>query len=1092
MVKIQLSKHFVFLLLFMLFGFQAAYSQEQKVNVNFKNASLRDVFSVIEKQSTYRFSYRNAVIDVRKDITFIQSNMSVAELLNSILTPRNLEFKIVSNKMIVVSEKAVKPVGKLKPISGVVTSNTGETIIGASIIVAGTNTGTITDIDGKFSMQVPVDGKLNVRYVGYTETSIKIDDKNIYSIVLNEDTKILDEVVVVGYGTQRRQAVTGAVTTAKLESFKQTPATNILSQLKGSIAGLNIEGTTYAGDDPTFSIRGQNSISAGQTPLIVVDGAIFKGSISDISPNDIESFTVLKDMSAAAVYGSRSANGVILIETKKGKGEGKPIFDVQLNYGFLSQMQKKDLFGPQEYLQRIVDLRRQTGITDAAMDNVDLYMTAMERENYLATPDHKPTLPDPLSPFLQPAYDKTINFSVSNRTDKSNYFISTNLLERHGVMRNDNYKQLTGRINISSKLTDWFTLGVNSFYSIRDKSGSKTNNVYGLSPWASLYDENGNLNPFPQTTTSFPNPLTYYATSQMSLANNLNAVITAKVDVPWVKGLSYSLNFSNTLRWNKGSSFYDENTFAGKPLLGTGSRNYNDTYNLLVDNIVHYSRLFNKLHSVDVTLLYSMEKSDSWDMSSEAQNFDNTVLGDYFLEAGQIQTVATGGGGTYALGMMARGTYTFADKYSITGTIRRDGYSGFSENKKWGVFPSLGLNWNITKENFMKEVKPINNLAIRVSYGSNGNQSIDAYSTLARVGSDRYYYSGDETYSFAKFISKFANPDLGWESTTGLNAGIDFSILKNRISGAVDGYMTNTNNLIFNLNLPAASGKTTILSNIGEVANKGIELQLSTWNIKQKNFNWKTDFSFSLNRNEIVTLLGRDDNKDGKEDDLINEGYFIGNSLGTIYSYKILGIWQEEDVVSGEIMAGQVPGSYKIEDLDGDGKITSDKDRQFLGNTKENFRWSMTNTFQYKDFQLMVYLYSIWGGNGYYSTLNNNPIQGTYAYNPEINSTKFEYWTPENPNAYFMGVANGAIYRTTASRIMDRSFIKLQKISLSYDLTRIVKPIGFTKVLASVSADNLFTWAPYWLGLDPETGAGIKDTAIPSLRTVMFSINVGF
>lgn len=373
------------------------------------------------------------------------------------------------------------------------------------------------------------------------------------------------------------------------------------------------------------------------------------------------------------------------------------------------------------------------------------------------------------------------------------------------------------------------------------------------------------------------------------------------------------------------------------------------------------------IHNIDVTLLYSRERRTWNNMSAYAENFDNTILGDNKLEDGKKQTVNTGNGESGAIGMMARATYTFDNRYSITGTVRRDGCSSFSKNRKWATFASGGFNWNISNEGFMKEIEQIDNLALRLSYGSNGNQSISPYTTLAKVGTGKYIFAGDPSYSITQYISSFALDDLGWEKTTGFNAGVDFSLFNNRLSGSLDTYFTNTTDLLFSLALPTTSGKSSITSNLGKIQNKGVEISLHSLNISKKDFSWTTDFAFSLNRNKVVTIYGEDNDGDGKEDDLISSGYFIGKPLGTIYTYKINGMWQQNDADNGTIMEGMRPGDYKIEDLNGDGKIDSENDRQFLGTSKENFRWSMTNTFTYKDWSLMVYINSIWGGEWLFS-----------------------------------------------------------------------------------------------------------------------------
>ena len=1090
----------LFLLIGLLHVAAETYSQATKLNMELTNKKVSEVLEYIEDHSEFRFAYSAEFIDLERKVTVHVSGKTIDQVLDMVFKDTEVKYSLNDRHILLYPEEKGQNSQQQRTVTGKVTSSSGETLPGVTVIVKGTTSGTITNADGIYTLQnVPPDGTLVFSFVGLKSQEITVSNRTTVNVVMEEETFGIEEVVAIGYGTQKKNAVTGSVATAKLEIYKDVAVNNVLESVKGTIAGFNVGATNTAGAEAGISVRGQNTPTAGTTPLIVVDGAIFKGALSDIANNDIESFTVLKDASAAAVYGSRSANGVILIETKKGNGiNGKPKFEVLSSYGVSNELERLKVYDGPGFIQRLLDIRAANN-QEADPAKIIQYLQTEEQKNYQATPEHTPTLENPYQLFSQIGNSFNSTISVSNRTEKSSYFISGNLIKQKGVIINDEYKHFSGRINISNDLTSWFNLGIKSYYSIRDYSGST---IYGIgstasgsspswfSPYATLKDADGNYLQYPQTTTSFNNPFWQIANEDVDLRNSLNAVVSAVIKVPWVKGLSYNLNWSNTLNWSERNYFFNKNTIQGIGKLGTGQRGYSRSYNEMIDNLIKYNRTFNEKHNVDITLLYSYELVKSESQIAYAEGFDSD-LGTYKLENGKIQTVDTGGGETKGIGQMARGTYTFNNKYSITGTIRKDGFSAFSKNKKWGVFPSVGVNWNISREGFMKNVKPINNLALRASYGTNGNQSIAAYSTLAKMGSSKYLFYNDASYSFTQYVSTLANDDLGWESTTGLNLGLDFSLLDRRLGGSVDAYQTRTNDLMFSLPLPTATGKTSITSNIGEIQNRGIEFNLSSINITTASFKWNSEAAFSLNRNKVVTILGDDKDGDGKEDDLISAGYFIGRSLGTIYNYKVIGMWQQEDKDAGTIMTGMLPGSYKLEDVDGDGKITSDKDRQFLGNSKENFRWSLTNTFQYKGFSLMVYLYSIWGGDNYFMSGSNTPYNDGYANNGSMNHAIFDYWTPTNTGAIFPrpNYVNAA-YRGV--KYFDRSFIKLQKMALSYDFTKIVQPWGINGLSCSVSADNLFTYAPHWVGLDPETNSGLTDNSIPSIRTYLFSISLNF
>ena len=1068
--------------------FAGAYAQTGKVDIRLNNAPLKTLFSTIEKQTSYRFSYRDADVAGKQNVTVSVENKELKDLLIQELTRRNLTYKMSGNVIMVLpAQQAV-----LKRITGVVRDSKGEPIIGANITVKGQSSiGTITDIDGRFALDVPSDAVLVVSYIGYVAQDVTVGNQKELIVSLQENTEMLDEVVVVGYGTLNRQAITGAVAKAKIDTYIKVPTNNILETIRGSVPGLNVEGTNAAGQVASFTIRGQKSTS-GNSPLIVVDGAIFNGSLGDIPSEDIESFTVLKDASVAAVYGSRSANGVVLIQTKRGhSSDGKPQFNVNLSYGISNQLERLKIYDGPGYIQRLLDYREANGM-EADPSKVAMYLTAEEQKNYNATPDHKPTVSNPYDLFTQNAYSMKANLSISNSTDKFNYYISASLTDQKGVILNDQFKNFSGRINLESNITDWLKVGVKSFYSIRDYSGSSPDFLAThFSPYASIYDEEGRYLQYPQSTTSFESPFWIMQTDNMEKRNNLGGVLNAEIKIPWVKGLTYSMVYSNNLRWSQDYYFYDEYTTEGQGKHGKGQRTIGYDYSMMLDNIIKYNNTFNGKHNLDVTLLYSRERNTWDDNQLYAESFDNTVLGHYKLEDGKVQTVNTGGGESGAIGWMARATYTFDNRYSMTGTVRHDGFSAFSKNKKWGTFASAGFNWNVSNESFMRNVKFVNHLNLRLSYGSNGNQSINPYTTLAKVGTDKYLFAGSDTYALTQYISTFATDNLSWETTTGFNAGIDFSVLDNRLSGSIDMYFTDTKDLLFSMAIPDISGKTSIMSNLGKIKNKGVEISLHSVNIQTKDFRWTSDFAFSLNRNKVATIFGDDNDGDGKEDDLPNSGYFIGKSLGTIYGYKVDGMWQQEDVDNGTIMEGMRPGDYKLQDVDGDGAISSDKDRQILGTSKENFRWSFTNTFQYKDLSLMLYFNSVWGGNGYYLA-SSTPYFDGYVNRGDLNHPVYDYWTPTNTDAFYPRIDYKDNASYTGTLYLDRSFIKLQKVSLSYDLSRYVRPMGIHNLSLTLSADNLWTFAPHWKGLDPETGQGLNDESRPSIRTYLLTLMFNF
>lgn len=984
-------------------------------------------------------------------------------------------------------------------ISGTVTgSEDNAPLPGVSITVKGQKVSATTDVDGSYSIQAQKGDILVFSYIGHTLQEKKITQSTAVNVSLvSEEAHLKEVVVTVGYGSLKKEAITGAVAQADLKTYEKVPVNNIMERLKGSVAGLNIGDVNKAGNAPAFSIRGLATFG-NNSPLVILDGTIYNGSIADLAPSDIANVTVLKDASAAAVYGSRSGNGVILIETKKGNSiNGKPSFSFSNSFGWTNELNPLEVYDAAGYMKRLNDILNDAG-TVVPMDQTPNYLQTIERTNYYATPDHKPTLEDPYSLFRQQGSNLINTLSVAQRTDKMSYYMSGSMVDQKGVIIHDRFKQYSLRLNLESKVASWLTMGIKSFYSYRTypdarvygNAGNNGSSSYLISPYASVYNPDGSYNQFPQTTTSFVNPFLMIPTSAYSKTNNLNAILYATVKVPWVNGLSYTPTYSATNITAENGSFYDKKTNDGMPVKGKGSNAYSRGTSILFDHLVKYNRTFADVHNIDLTLLYSSQKNKNIGQTQSAQGFDNDQLGYNRLQAGAIQSVSSSASESEQLGQMARLTYSFDRRYSLTGTFRRDGFSAFSANHKYGNFGSVGANWTISNESFLKDVSWVNNLALRGSYGSNGNQTISPYSTLSKVGNNYYYYHGDTGYTYTQGISGLGNDDLLWESIVGFNGGIDFSVLNNRISGSIDVYSNKTHNLAFPRNLPNSSGFSSVTANAGEIGNKGFELNLKTVNIENDKFSWTSAASFSLNRNEINHLLG-DLNGDGVEDDLLASNQFIGKSLSTVYNYKVIGMWQQADKDNGTIMTGFQPGTYKLLDVNGDGKMTSDKDRVFLGDSAPNFRWSLANTFSYDKLSLLVYINSVWGGDGYFLA-QNTPHNDPYVATGSMNHPVYDYWTPTNTDAEFPRPSHGGKETVNASKYYDRSYIQLQKIALNYDMSEHFKKLGINSLNLAISGENLYTYAPHWLGLDAATGNGLTTSSIPSLRTISVNLNVNF
>ncbi|WP_186758605.1 SusC/RagA family TonB-linked outer membrane protein [Echinicola salinicaeni] len=976
-------------------------------------------------------------------------------------------------------------------IEGRVTDENGEGLPGATILEKGTNNGSITDLEGNFAISVSKNSTLIFSYIGYVNQEISVGNQNQLNVSLAPDLTNMDEVVVVGYGISKKSDLTGAVVRADIDAFRESPNTNIMQSLQGSVPGLNVGMTTTAGSSPSLSIRGLNSISGSSAPLIVLDGVIYNGNINEINPNDVESVDVLKDASSTAIYGSRAANGVLIITTKKGGKESKPVFNYSGTMTFQSPSNLLTPLDREGYIEKVrnVEWEKSFLAPDYTQPNPDyepsfVYQTVAD--GYAAG-----TETNWLDLISQDSYIQNHNLSVSGNSNGSKYYLSTSYTDQEGYIINDSYSRWTTRINLENEISEWFTFGLNSFAAFADYSGSSPDmrTAYLLSPLVSAYNEDGSLNLYPQGPLT--NPLVPLEREDLDKRMNLVGNFYGIVSIPYVKGLTYRLNFSNNYRNSRSFGF---DRFAQNQL-GSGFKNNGTAYDRIIDNIVNYSTQINDVHGIKATLVYGHEKRVFEGTNTSSSIFTNMDLGYNRLQDGDIerQTVSASAYEENSLYSMARAQYDYNGKYFFTGTVRRDGFSGFGKNKKTGYFPSLGLAWTATEEPFLKNTLPgLNLLKFRGSFGESGNRTVGRYGTLAKMSSGYSYVYGDGGSSvIGQTIANLENADLGWETTRGLNLGIDFAVLKQRIRGNIEYYNTQTRDILYSINLPSITGFNSINTNIGKVANWGLESSISTVNVKKSGFQWESTFNFSMNRNKVVSILGQDNDGDGKEDDLISSGLWIGKSRGIIYHYNVLGIYQLGDE---DIIAGYKAGHYRIEDINGDGTISAAEDRKILGYSVPSYRFSIQNTFTYKNWTLRAFINSIQGGKQYYYGNNRPQNDGAWGGGDNIKNwnivEEWDYWTPNNPNAEYRqlntaGSVDPAIYR-------QRSFVRLQDVSLSYNVPKfLLDRLSLKGLKIYGSGKNLATWTK-WKGLDPETGTGITSGGYPVLRSYTVGLNVSF
>jgi TonB-dependent starch-binding outer membrane protein SusC len=943
-------------------------------------------------------------------------------------------------------------------VHGTVIDETGTPIIGANIKVHGANTGTITDVNGKFKLDVRPQAILDISYIGYKTQSIVSGNQKEIKVQLQPSATQMDEVVVIGYGTAKKSDLTGAIASANIKDFQKSPNTNIVQSLQGSVPGLNIGQITSAGSTPDIQIRGRNTINGNTSILVVIDG-IVSGNLSSINPADIESVNILKDASSTAVYGAAASNGVMLVTTRKGK-TGKAKVSLSSSYTTQSATHDYSLMNRAQYLPFLKNVMWNSAYTQSSgyiEDNTSFKLADQLPVTTMKNADGSITSTD-FNWWKAGTQTPSIfenKLSISGGSDAMSYLISYGNTNQKNLLINDNFKRNNIRVNLDVKVNSWWKLGIQSSGSFVNQDGSEPTlwTLYTMNPLVTPYNADGSLASAPMQNAN-GNPLMGNNITDRERHTYFVGNVYSEFQLP-IKGLTYRINYGNNYTIN---SHYQSNPY-GNSLTGEAYKEFSTVYNYTVDNIVNYTKEFG-LHNIGATLVYGLGESQYSYTKADATQFNNLALGYNSLELGTNKFVYSDANTSASLYQVARVNYKYSNKYLFTATLRRDGSSSFATNHKTAIFPSAALGWIASEEGFFKNILPVvNYLKVRVGYGSTGN-SVASYSSLAKVSTSSGYIFGDgSTAVIRQELSSMSNKDLKWEKTGGFNIGLDFHLLNDRIQGSVDAYKTKTTDLLFSVAIPTITGFSSIMSNVGSLQNKGIEFTVTSRNIVKKNFEWSTTFNISSNANKVLSLAG--------SGDLITSGLFIGKSLGAIYGYKVDGIYQVNDTKP----TGYYTGDYKIHDTNGDGKITTD-DRTILGKTDPAYRFSIMNKLSYKDFSLSFFINSIQGGkNGYlgentYNLLQDNTARG----NNHLYEFVKNVWSPSNPSGiYSSSYSAGAI---TPYRYEDRSFIRLQDVTLSYNLPKkIISIIGLDNVNLYITGKNLLTITK-WHGWDPEANSG--------------------
>ncbi|MFC4211222.1 SusC/RagA family TonB-linked outer membrane protein [Pedobacter lithocola] len=957
-------------------------------------------------------------------------------------------------------------------VTGVILDAKGGPIPGVTIKNQTSSKIAISDGNGRYRIAALKGETLVYSFIGYTSKTVVAGDQTQVNVSLAEEpNKTLNDVVVIGYGTQKRSDVTGSVVSVPKARLSQLPVTNILQSIEGAVAGVNVTTTSSVpGSQPSALIRGQNSITAGTGPYVVVDGVPLSktgGSLNDINPNDIASVEILKDASATAIYGTNGSNGVILITTKRGT-TGKPVIRYS-GYAGIDNLANilEPRTGP-EYAQKYADFLKQTGqVQQRPVPNIG------ELPAYNAG-----TTTDWVKEATQQGIIQDHNVSISGGTPEVKYFISGDYLDQKGVIKGYNFTRIGLRSNLDVNITSFLTVGTSLFLTSNNDDGGRANLLFAtaMSPYGQEYNANGTYKIFPMEPEQlYTNPLLGLTTTRISRSTNLNGNGYAEIKFPGaLTGLKFRLNAGYTYLPRREGSYIGR---LANDLNGT-ARSFNaSTNSYTLENILTYSKDIKK-HHFDVTALYSAQERKYNETTAGAVGFINDELGLDNIGAGATQTSGSYRDRYGLNSQMIRLFYSYDSRYLLTLTARRDGSSVFGANTtKYGVFPSAAVGWNITNESFMKNVKLINNLKLRLSYGKTGNEAVDVYRTITTEGSVRYPFNGISTIGVIP--NNLGNSSLLWETTKTANIGLDFGILNNRISGTVEAYQNKTSGLLLRRSLPIITGYSNVFENIGKTSNKGLEITLNTQNFAGKDFRWETMIVFATNKNKITDLYG-----DGKDD--LGNRWFLGKPIRVVYDYQMTGIWQTGEDVSKQDPTAR-PGSLKFADLNGDGRITAD-DRTILGQIDPKWTGGLTNTFHYKNINLSVFIQTAQG-----MTKNNQDL--TYGDETGRRNTPAEigYWTPENMSQTRPALSyNNTLGYGYAS---DASYTRIKDVTLSYVFSQnILDKLHLGSLTVYASGRNLHTFTN-WVGWDPENnyssrGSGDWVNNYPITRTFVLGLNV--
>jgi TonB-linked SusC/RagA family outer membrane protein len=1086
-----------------------AKSQEildREVTATWEHVSLKTVLKSISSQLDVKFIFSNKIINVDRKITLEVTNQKLSSVLSSLLNTKEISIDVIEDQIVLSRKHAIAPSTIIPEveseygptISGLVTDEGNEPVVGVNVIEKGTTNGTVTDVNGSFTLTLVNDNAtLIFSFIGYTTQEVAAGNQSNITVKLQPDIQTLGEVVVVGYGTVKKSDVTGSVSSVKSEQLTAFPALSAQQALQGRAAGVNIQANN---GDPGGSfkvrIRGGTSINASSNPLYVVDG--FVGAVIP-PPEDIESMEILKDASATAIYGSRGANGVIIITTKKGKsGKAK----IEFNASFTSQ----------DEINRIEMLNAEEFI-EYTQEAIPAYVPGTANTDWQ-------------DEIFQKGGIKNYQLSVSGGTDNVNYYVSGAYYDQKGIIRASAYDRLSLTSNVNFKVNEKLSSGVNLFVRRTNRLGLRTQETSAGANDAGVVGSALRFMPdlpvrkpdgsFSIATIGDPidNP---YAVATQRENENINDLMQGNlyVNYDFFNWLSFRTTIGVNTTNSRTGEFTPTTLNAGRNVGGDATIRASKDMNVINENYVTFHKKIASVHDVTAMAGYSYQRNVNTDWSARGQSFITNNVSFWNLNGAAVLQAPSSSIQESQIGSYySRLNYSFKEKYLLTFNARYDGSSNFSKNHKWAFFPSGALAWNMKNEAFMDNTEFVSLLKWRVSYGLTGNQAISPYQTLARFSNVLTVVNGLRANAVRP--TQVANDDLTWETTAQLDIGVDAGFFDDRVNLTVDYYRMVTSDLLFEVPLPNYSGFTSQLKNVGKVENKGIEVTISTINTTGA-LQWKTDFNISANRNKVLELPGGNDIQYASgpshlvglgNSQILREGYPVGSFYGWVYE----GVYQEGDTFIPGSTFEQVAGGEKFADIngekDGDGDLTGNPDgilnaddRRIIGNPQPKFIFGFNNDFKYKNFDLNVFFQGSQGNDILsYTLLELETLGGS------INSTKraLDRWTPENTDTNVPKRTAARPQRVSSRWVFDGSYIRLKNIALGYNVpSSVLQRLHVSRIRFYVSAQNIFTATKY-RGFDPEVNfrsdannsdsnrnVGLDYASYPNAKSYTFGLNIG-